>query len=302
MEKVIENGIHKDISIEDYHSNRSHISATGLKIAKRSLKEFNWFRTGKIEHDDKTHFSAGNAFELALFDKIAFENKVAIMQTEQWRAEALMDKPTLKAPKMSAYYKQCEENFAFANKGKYLIPDVGEDSFEMVENMLESCYKDEMIQRLIKNTEYQLSLFWDEPKTGLKLKTRPDICQVKKNVVVNLKTCIDGSPAAFSKDLAKYDYPLQAVIEIMGCMETGLMPHVDNYFWLVVEKRPPYNATIYEFDPSDIAAGMDEMEYLFTKVKKAMDENLFPGYSDRSDNKYGILTAQLPAWYKMAWS
>jgi hypothetical protein len=159
-----------------------------------------------------------------------------------------------------------------------------------------------MIQRLISNTEYQISLFWEDPKTGLKLKTRPDICQVKKNVVVNLKTCLDGSPAAFSKDLAKYEYPLQACIEIMGCIESGLMPQVDNYFWLVVEKRAPFNATIYEFAPSDISAGMDELQYLFTKVKKAMDENLYPGYSDRSDNKYGILTAQIPLWYKMAWS
>lgn len=302
MERLIENGIHRDISIEDYHTNRSHVSATGLKIAKRSLKEFEWFRLGKLENEEKVHFSAGNAFELALFDRVTFENKVAIRQTEQWKAEALMDKPELKKPAQSKYYQQCEENFAFAHKGKYLIPDIGDDSFEMIENMLESCYKDEMIQRLINNTEYQLSLFWDEPKTGLKLKTRPDICQVKKNVVVNLKTCVDGSPAAFSKDLAKYDYPLQAIVEIMGCIETGLMPQVDNYFWLVVEKRAPYNATIYEFDPSDIAAGMDEMEYLFTKVKKAMDENLFPGYSDRASNKYGILTANIPPWYKMAWS
>ena len=302
MERIIENGVHRDISIEDYHENLSHVSATGLKIAKRSLKEFYWFRTSKIKHEEKQHFSTGNAFELALFDKVGFNDKVAIMQTEQWKAEALMDKPTLKAPAMSAYYKQCAENFAFAHKNKYLIPDVGEDSFETVESMLESCYKDEMIQRLISNTEYQISLFWDDPKTGLKLKTRPDICQVKRNVVVNLKTCLDGSPAAFSKDLAKYDYPLQAAIEIMGCIESGLMPQVDNYFWLVVEKRAPFNATIYEFDPSDIAAGMDELQYLFTKVKKAMDENLYPGYSDRSDNKYGILTAQIPLWYKMAWS
>lgn len=297
MEKI-ENGIHKDISIEDYHANRSHISATSLKIAKRSLKEFYWHRTGKIKHEEKQHFSTGNAFELALFDKVAFESKVAIEQTEQWKTEALMDKPTLKMPALSAYYKQCAENFAYKNQGKYLIPDVGEDSYEVVECMLESCYNDEMIQRLISNTDYQLSLFWDEPVTGLQLKTRPDICQVKKNVVVNLKTAIDGSPAAFSKDLAKYEYPLQACVEIMGCLSTGLMPSVDNYFWLVVEKRPPFNATIYEFAQADIGSCMDELSYILEKVAKAEKDNLYPGYSDRADNQYGILTASIPLWYK----
>jgi len=292
LSSIIENGIHKDISIEDYHANQSHVSATSLKIAKRSLKEFDWYRTGKIKFESKQHFDTGNAFELALFDKVAFESKVAILQTEQWKAEALMDKPSLKAPKQSKYYQDCISNFEFAHKGKYLIPDVGEDSF----------YKDEMIQRLISNTEYQLSLFWNDPATGLRLKTRPDICQVKKNVVVNLKTCLDGSPAAFSKDLAKHEYPLQACIEIMGCQQTGLMQKVDNYFWLVVEKRPPFNATIYEFALEDIVAAMDEIEYLFNKVKRAMDENKYPGYSDRADNKYGILTANIPLWYKTAFN
>ncbi len=299
MEKI-EDGIYRDISIEDYHTNTSHVSATSLKIAKRSLKEFQWYRTGKIKQEKKIHLDLGNAFELALFDAIGFNDKVSILQTEKWKADALLDKPTLKEPGMSAHYKNNVEKFISQNQGKYLIPDVGEDSYSTVEAMLESCKQDTMIQRLIANTDYQLSLFWTEPTTGLKLKTRPDICQVKKNIVVNLKTCLDGSPQAFSKDLAKYEYPIQACIEIMGCLATGLMESVDNYFWLVVEKRPPFNATIYEFDQSDITAAMDEISYLFNKVKSAMDQNLYPGYSDRADNQYGILTAQIPLWYKTA--
>lgn len=299
MEKI-EDGIHKDISIEDYHRNGSHVSATSLKIAKRSLKEFHWYRTGNIQHEEKQHFSTGNAFELALFDKVNFDSKVAILQTEAWKQSALKEKPELKMPQSSKHFKDLYESFEILNRGKYLIPDVGQDSYETVEAMLESCYRDEMIQRLIKNTEYQLSLFWTEPSTGLKLKTRPDICQVKKNVVVNLKTSLDGSPSAFSKDLAKYEYPLQACIEILGCLSTGLMTTVDNYFWLVVEKRAPFNATIYEFDQSDIRAGMDEIGYLFNKVKQAMDQDKYPGYGDRADNQYGILTAQIPLWYKTA--
>ncbi len=156
-----------------------------------------------------------------------------------------------------------------------------------------------MIQRLINGTQYQLSLFWTDPTTGLKLKTRPDICQVKKNVVVNVKTCLDGSPAAFSKDLGKYDYPMQACIEILGCMATGLMESVDNYFWLVVEKRKPFNATIYEFAKEDMLSEMDRVSYLLEKIKKAEETGLYPGYGENADNEYGILTAQIPLWYKM---
>ena len=291
------NGIYDNISITDYHANRTHISATSIKKAKRSLKEFHWSWTGLIEQDVKRHFDFGNAFELALLDRKGFENTVAIEQTEAWTHEALLEKPELKRPKQSKRYQQRLEEFYKANEGLYIIPDIGDDSFTTIERMLESCYKDEVIKKLITGTEYQLSLFWTHEETGLNLKTRPDICKRKKNVIVNLKTCLDGSPDAFSRDLCKLDYPLQAAVEIMGCLRTGLMSDVDNYFWLVVEKNAPNNATIYEFDKSDIAHSMDELDYMLHKIAQAKREDKYPGYSDRADNQHGILTARIPAFY-----
>jgi hypothetical protein len=297
---MIENGIHTDISILDYHANKTHLSATGIKLAKKSLALWKWSQTHPQE--TKAHFDFGNAFELALLDKENFKDSVAILQTKYWVSKALEEKPELKVPKSSACYKAEQSKFESLNEGKYIIPDVGPHSYEAIEYMLESCYRDATIQRLITNTEYQLSLFWDDPATGMKLKTRPDVCKRKKNVVVNLKTTLDGSPAEFSRTLANYDFPLQAAIEIRGCVETGLMPWVDNYFWLVVEKEPPYNATLYEFDKSDQQYSMDELDYLLSKIQRAREEDLFPGYSDRADNQYGILTAQVPAYYKTIYS
>lgn len=248
----IEDGIYDNISISDYHRNTSHISATSIKQAKVSLKQYQWFRSGKMPRTQALHLDFGNAFEMALLDKANFENSVAILQTEFWKAKALEEKPDLKVPKSSKAYKDLEDKFLADSKGKYIIPDTGQQSYEAIEYMLESCYSDETIKKLISGTEYQLSLFWTDPQTGLKLKTRPDICKRKKNVIVNLKTTTDASPKAFSRDLANYDYPLQACVEISGCLESGLMQDVDNYFWLVVEKEAPYNAIIYEFDKSDI--------------------------------------------------
>lgn len=290
------NGIYTDISISDYHANRTHISATSIKMAKKSLALWKWMQTHPQE--EKLHYSFGNAFELALLDGGNFEKQVAILQSVLWEAQALEEKPTLKKPKQSGRYQAEVSKFESANEGKYIIPDVGPQSYECIECMLESCYKDSVIQKLIAGTEYQLSLFWTDQETGINLKTRPDICKRKKNVIVNLKTIQDGSPQSFSRDLANYDYVLQAAIEIRGCLESGLMEQVDNYFWLVVEKEPPFNATLYEFDKSDQQYSLDELDFLLRKIKKAREENLYPGYGDRSDNMYGILTAQVPPWYK----
>lgn len=289
-------GIYSDITIEDYHAS-SYISATSIKEAKVSLKQFNWFRKGLMPKPAGGHFDFGNAFELALLDRVNFEKKVAILQTQYWTEEALKEKPELKSPKLSATYKKLEGQFLAENEGKYIIQDVGFQSFEAIEHMLTACYSDPTIRKLIEGTEYQLSIFWTDPETGLKLKTRPDVCKRKKNVIVNLKTTLDGSPAKFSRDLANFDYPLQACVEIRGCIDGGLMDRVDNYFWLVVEKQPPYNAVIYEFDKADMDICMSEYRYLVNKIAQAMEKNEYPGYQAEADNQHGILQARIPSYY-----
>jgi hypothetical protein len=293
-------GIHTDVTIEAYHADREYLSSTWIKLAKKSLKEFFWTREGKIFAPQKGHFDFGNAFELALMDQSGFAEKVAIRNDHQWINDVLAQRPDLDKVRASKEYKALNETFEQESTGKYVINDKGSESWETIQAMLESCYADKTIQGLIKNTECQLSLFWNDEQTGLKLKTRPDICKRNKNIVVNLKTTLDGSPKGFSKDLAKFDYPLQACLEMQGCIATGAMPKVDNYFWLVVEKVAPFNATIYEFDQQDMKAYEVELEWLIHKVKKAMDENMYPGYSDRADNKHGILKAEIPMYHKLA--
>lgn len=295
----MEDGVYTDITIEEYHANETHLSSTQVRIAKRSLKEFDWYRRGLIKRENKSHFDFGNAFELALLDMDGFSKKVAICPDNQWIDEALAGNPSLVKPRASKHYTDSHAGFIAANKGKYIINDQGPESYKTIEAMLDSCYRDSVIQGLIKNTEYQVSLFWTDEQTGLRLKTRPDICKRKKNVIVNIKTSLDGSPKAFSRELVNYDYPLQAAQEITGCLKSGLMEQVDLYFWLIVEKVPPFNATIYEFKQEDISASVDEFRYLVNRISKAREANLFPGYSDQADNEHGILRADIPMYYRV---
>lgn len=289
-------GVYTDISIEDYHANTTHVSATVIKYAKESLRHYRWYRDGKLPAVDSTAMQFGNAFELALLSPKEYLQKVSIIPEQEWFDAVLADNQNVKTIRNTTIYKNLYKNWLSLNQGKYHINETGPESFETIEEMLSSCYQDKTIQALIKNTEYQLSLFWTDPDTGVKLKTRPDICKRKKNVVVNLKTTLDGSPQAFSKDMNKYDYPLQAVIEMRGCLASGVMDKIDKYFWLVVEKLPPYNATIYEFQETDIAACSDNLDFLLNKISNAEKQNVWPGYSDQG-NEFGIVMARIPLWY-----
>src|SRR5688572_6362376 len=102
----VTNGIHTDISITDYHANTSHISATSIKEAKASLKQFDWHRRGLMPKSEGLHFSFGNAFELALLDKVGFEKSVAIEQQEYWIGLANEGRPEKYSnPRNSTRYK-----------------------------------------------------------------------------------------------------------------------------------------------------------------------------------------------------
>lgn len=293
----MENGIYTDISIQDYHDNKTHISATQIKYAKTSLKHFDWYCSGKLPKPKGSHFGFGNAFELALLSQEEYLKSVAVLPDQQWVDEAMTIDEALKVPRNSSHYQQNKKNFLQTVGSKYIINDAGDESFDAIEEMLSSCFEDSVIQALIKNTEYQLSVFWTDEETGLNLKTRPDICKRNKNVIVNVKTILDGSPSSFSKELVNYDYPMQACIEIMGCEASGLM-QVDTYFWLVVEKVAPFNATIYEFTESDRKACMDSTKYHLHKIAKGREQNKFPGYTQEADNEHGILKATLLSYYK----
>ena len=287
-------GIFNDIDINEYHAQKDWFSSSGLKMAKKSLKLFYLFLQGYFDNDYKPQFSFGNAFELALLDPDNFNSKVAI--EDEILNQIYINNPDVKSPRATTMYKDWFD-LQIKNQ-KYIIKQDGKESFRVIEEMLKSCYADTIIQRLIKGIEYNYSLCWIDKKTGLQLKTRPDICKVKKNIIVNLKTTLDGSPEAFSRDLAKYDYPFQACMEIDGALSSGFMSSVDNYYWLVVEKEPPFNATIYEFMPDDQKYCFDEYRYTLDLVAEAVKTNKFPGYSQRASNQYGILEAKIPLYYR----
>jgi len=294
MSEIMMPGVYENISIEKYHYAQDYISASGLKLAKKSLALFKMYRDGELEHDTKLHLDFGNAFELALLDPDEFGRKVA---NEVDILNEIKEKaPDVKKPRATAVYKDWIE--AEQKADKYIIRADGKQSFETIQFMLRSCYKDATIQKLINNIEYQFSIYWKDTQTGLNLKTRPDICKSKKNIIVDLKTTLDGSPEKFSRDLANFDYPLQACMQIDGVLQSGFMPKVDKYFWLVVEKEPPYSATIYEFDQEDIKYCMTEYEYVKGITARAIEQNLYPSYSQQADNPHGILTARIPLWYR----
>ena len=293
---ITEPGVHQ-ISIDDYHADKSWISSSGFVHAKKSLSEYRLYLDGYYDNNDALHFSFGNACELYLIDEADFYRRVAIAEESKWIEEALAYNPDLKSPRASKVFQEYKKAFETENEGKYIVPDVGEQSFESLKVLCARCMADEWISKVISGAEYQNSFYWVDPETGLKLKTRPDLINRELGIVIDIKTTLDGSPSEVSRTIAKLHYPIQACIQVEGVQQTGAIPTVQRYFWLFLEKNAPFNATLYEFDMGDVHVIFDEYRYQLRKLKKAYDEDHWPGYGEQESNKYGILTAVIPNWY-----
>lgn len=293
MDKILTNiqpGIVKGLCIDAYHGDREYLSSSSIKEAIKSLAHFNHYRNTPSNY--KSCFDFGNAFEIALLDyahsTLNFQNEVIVFDVDQ-RPE--QDKG------ITSKINQDWKNSILKGE-KYVINKTGAESFETLQAMLQSCARDAMIQRLIRNTEYQNSYFWTDPETGLKLKTRPDLTKINRNVILDVKTARDASPTGFAKQAAQMEYPIQAVIQMRGLIETGQMPKIDAYYWLVVEKEAPFNAQIYEFPMEDWQFVDDKLSYHLKTLAQAIEENKFVGYGQQADNVFGILRLELPLYYR----
>lgn len=121
------------------------------------------------------------------------------------------------------------------------------DEYEMLTGMATSVLSDPYCQLLLSG-EKEISYYWTDEDTGVKVKCRPDCRTDLKNcsVVVDLKSCENAQIDAFIRDIFKYGYDLQAPQYLTGVELYEKKPH--KFVFIAVEKKPPYAVLVLDFD------------------------------------------------------
>ncbi|MFC5046329.1 PD-(D/E)XK nuclease-like domain-containing protein [Aquimarina hainanensis] len=287
----IPDGIYYDMPIAVYHGNSTHFSASSIKEAFKSMAHFNSYLNKPKER--RTHLDFGNAFELSLTDEKEFHSKVAIYD-EKERPET--DK-TFRAAKN----KEWKEQFYKANEKKLIIPVHGNDSLDVLTILKNSFYQHKTAATLASNCDYQTTVFWTCPDTGLKLKTRPDFWKPSNSqrgdIINDLKTDKNTTRDSHIKSITDHNYPIQAVMQIDGLHNAGLINRENtSYYWIFCSKQTPYNTEVYEFETSDIKLFTDAYKFKLEEIKRAFDKGLFLSYDP--ENCHGIKTVEFPFYYK----
>lgn len=263
--KIYEDGIH-DITNAEYHAS-SAISRSQLMLLDKSPKHF-WYEvlSGQAEAKEETPaMKIGSLFHTLLLEPHKFEDEYLIIKQKSMPARGT-----------NPYNLVLEEA-----KGRTIVTL---EQFQKTKLMAETCIKEDLVQTLIVDSEFEKSIFWTDEETGLQFKARPDIWSEK--MIVDLKTTADASPSAFKRSAFNYGYFLQAGMMFEAAKAIGAP--IDVFAILACEKESPFMTAVFMMSEESLQKGIDQFNACKKCLKKCMDSNEWPGY--------GIQELEFPAW------
>lgn len=137
--------------------------------------------------------------------------------------------------------------------------------------------------------EFERSVFWTDPVTGLPCKARQDWVKPSAKLLVDLKTCNTIDAFRFGRIAARMGYHCQMGHYANGCLH-GLGWEPEKVAIVAVESAAPYDVAVFVVDPDTLYVGREEVGKLMEQLK-ALSE---------SQNWHGRYTTeqalQLPPW------
>lgn len=170
-----------------------------------------------------------------------------------------------------------------ASMGEVPVLDQGEA--DALHGMRDAVAEHTTAQLLLNGGSYEISLFAEHPTTGLPIKGRMDA--ITGNIIADVKTCEDASPGAFAASAARLLYDVSAAHYCALANECGIA--IEHFYWIAVEKAPPFAVAVYQPSPEVQARGLRLAEQALKDIAHCCEIEEWPGYPSSS-------VLQYPAW------
>lgn len=156
-------------------------------------------------------------------------------------------------------------------------PIIYSEEQTQIEDMNAAVWQHPMAQRILKDSQFERSVFADDD--GFLLKSRFDVLPKSGNVIADLKTCEDASLEAVEKSMWNYGYFRQAAFYL----RVANLLHLDRtaFVFIFVEKTPPYCVACYQLVDEVHQAGEMMVSRDLQVLRNCYAQNQWPGYSPR---------------------
>ncbi len=271
-------GLFSGIPLSRYHGPKicagPSVSSSGLrKIVSESAAHFyaEWSENpGRLEPKDTKAFIIGRATHHLLLG-------------ERWFARSFVIRPeTVQGYAWNGNRLECKGWLAEQKQlGRTVLTA---DDVEKIKGMATALGRHPLVVAGILRGQIERSIIWQDKKTGLWVKSRPDAIPTGSGDFSDLKTCQSVQWYDLQKDLNNFGYHAQGAIVRMAAQQVLGIDYKDFTFSLVcVEKEPPYCPRVIQLKDDDLDLGEQQNRKALDLIANCIKTNDWPGPGDHED-------------------
>jgi hypothetical protein len=286
------------MSNADYHAHPA-VSSSQIKTMWRSALHF-WAEYIDPEREEEETsndaYSLGSLVHTLFLEPHLFESEYLVLPenapSRPTSAQLNAKKPSEDSVAKIAWWAEFDEKLA----GRTLITaDQLKAARRMVKQANLHPFASGTMQEYAEQSRVEVSIFFEDPDTGVECRIRPDWClppceKFPNGLILDLKTTDDARSEAFARSCTKFGYDISSAMYVDGFQQYFQTEAPPNFLFLVVEKDPPHATACYYAGPTMLDVGRHKLSKCLAELAKCQHTQVWPGYSPL------IAPIELPAW------
>ncbi|HEY2066351.1 MAG TPA: PD-(D/E)XK nuclease-like domain-containing protein [Gemmatimonadaceae bacterium] len=262
-------GIYAHIPETVYHGDKGSLSSSGARaLLNTTPAEFDHQR--REPPNPKPQYDFGHAAHKMVLGE---GQQLVRVDADDWRTNAAKEK---------------REHAWAEGKSPLLKKDI-----DIAQRMAGKVFAHRLAARLLADGSAELSGYWRDRATGVRLRCRPDFVPEVGNgrpILVDYKTSTSASPRHFVKQAAEYGYHNQAAWYIDGFAAAAGVEGAA-FLFIVQQKTAPYLVSICQLHPDHVDLGRRQNRRAVDLYAQCVESKTWPAYGDAIHN------CELPGWY-----
>lgn len=255
-------------TFDEYLNKSDFVSTSDLKLFLKSPRLYFYEKNRTDLKNQQRHFAIGSALQEFIMEQEKFYQNFVVSP---------------KFDRRTKDGKQKYDSFQLEAKGKTII---NEHEMTMIIQMSIKAKQNRSLIKLLEDSQYEISCYTLDKKTGLNVKLRPDILPTTENTILGLKSCFNCSRSAFMQDAISFEYSLSSAY---------YLDFLDrkNYIFVALEQNPPYQASLYSLNDKMIESGRQQYRMGLDLLKWSLDNNYWCDYLEFETLKQNYLTGDV---------
>jgi pimeloyl-ACP methyl ester carboxylesterase len=261
----------------EYHAMRALSASGAWLLAEECAAKFLWRSPWNPLYvpEAKSEFDIGVAAHLAVLEPERQADKIVLIEAGDYR--------TTKA-------REARD----AARATGLVPLLPYQ-VDIVRAIAGSIRGHPIASEAFRGGEAEVTLIWSDPQTGIPCKARPDYLPAHGRWIVDLKTAATANPRSWRDQAYRFGYHARAAWYLDGAAAVlGQMP--EEYWFVIVEKEPPYLVSVVSFDQDALSWGRIANRKACERFAVSAAANDWPGYRDPGQNHDRAFRIGLPLW------